>query len=178
MRRFQGWIKRVLAVASLVSAAVWLGSAPALAGGNPNRQPNLPLPPPFTQALCDPAIGDVTVSVDPSTFRSYFKTFTLRDGTTKVQFNGYAREIVQGNGKTLELNVSGPGAFYITPDGAFSAVGEGHLFYIGPVGTPQKGLFMYTGKTVLTPINTADYGTIFVVSSYTGNKTDVCALLA
>jgi len=170
--------QRHFAALALSFAFVWLGSTAAGAAGNPGRTPNLPLPPPFTQAMCGPALGDITVSIDPTTFRSYTKTFTLKDGTTKVEFNGYARQIVEGNGKTLMFNVSGPGAFLIAPDGSFSSVGEGHLFYIGPVDTPQQGLFMYTGHTVLSVINTTAYGPIFVVSSSTGHKTDVCALLA
>jgi len=169
--------RRLFAVFALSLVFVWLGSVAAGAAGKPGRTPNLPLPAPFTQAMCGPELGDITLSIDPTTFRSYIKTFTLKDGTTKVEFNGYARQIVEGNGKTLELNVSGPGAFLIAPDGSFSAVGEGHLFYIGPLDTPQQGLFMYTGHAVLSVINTTTYGPIFVVSSYTGHKTDICALL-
>lgn len=169
---------RLSASLAVLSAVAWLGSAPALAAGNPDRQPNLPLPTPFTQPMCGPVIGDVTVSIDPDTFRAYFKTFTLADGTTKIEFNGYAREIVEGNGKTLALNVSGPGALFISPLGIVTLVGEGHLFYIGPVGSPQQGLFMYTGLTTLGLIDVAPYGTIAVVTGYTGHKTDICALLA
>jgi hypothetical protein len=158
---------------------VWLSVAGVLASGNPDRQPNLPLPPPFTQAMCGPAIGDVTVYVDPDTFRATFMTFTARDGATKIEFTGYAEEIVQGNGKALELNVSGPGAFFINADGSFAAaVGGGENFYIGPVGTPQQGLFLYSGHISYSIIDTAAYGPIFVVSSFTGHPTDVCAELA
>ena len=169
--------KRLLPVLALVSVLAWLGAAPALADDPHGRTLNLPLPAPFTQPMCGPAIGDVTVWVNPDNFRGYVKTFTLQDGTTKLQFNGFAEEFVQGNGKTLSLNVSGPGAILIAPDGSFEFVGEGHLFYTGPVGTPQQGLAMYTGHTVLTPIDTVDYGTIVVVSSYTGHKIDICAQL-
>jgi len=172
-------LKRTLAALAVSSAIAWLGSAPALASSNPHDRQLQQLPPPFTQPMCGPAIGDVTISIDPNTFRAATKTFTLKDGTTKIQFNGYARQIVQGNGKTLELNVSGPGAFFIAPGGAFiTVIAEGHLFYIGPVGTPQQGLTMYTGHTVLATIDTAVYGTIVVVSSFTGHKTDICAQLA
>src|SRR5690349_17965123 len=100
-------IRRVVAVFATLSALLWLGATGAQAGGNPGRLPNLPLPSPFTQPLCGPAIGDVTVSVDPTTYREYFKTFTLADGNIKVEFNGYLTEIVQGNGKTLAFNASG-----------------------------------------------------------------------
>ncbi|TME03703.1 MAG: hypothetical protein E6I71_08920 [Chloroflexi bacterium] len=171
--------RRVLAALAVSSAIAGLGAAPALASNNPHDRQLQQLPPPFTQPMCGPAIGDVTLSIDPGTFRAATKTFTLQDGTTKIQFNGYARQIVQGNGKTLELNVSGPGTIFIAPDGAFiTAIGGGHLFYIGPVGTPQQGLTMYDGHSVLATIDTAAYGTIFVVSSFTGHKTDICALLA
>ena len=171
-------VRRVLAALAVSSAIAGLGAAPALASNNPHDRQLQQLPPPFTQPMCGPAIGDVTLSIDPGTFRAATKTFTLQDGTTKIQLNGYARQIVQGNGKTLELNVSGPGTIFIAPGGAFiTAIGEGHLFYAGPVDTPQQGLFLYTGHVTLALINTAQYGPIFVVSSHTGNVTDVCALL-
>jgi hypothetical protein len=172
-------IRRLLVVLAVSSACVWLGSAPALAAGNPDRQPNLPLPPPFTQPMCGPGIGDVTVSIDPNTFRATFMTFTQRDGTTKIEFTGYAEQIVQGNGKTLKFNVSGPGAILINADGSIAAaVFGGENFYIGPVGTPQQGLALYSGHVSYAIIDTAAYGPIFVVSSFTGHSTDVCALLA
>jgi hypothetical protein len=118
------------------------------------------------------------VSIDPATFRAVLKTFTYSDGTTKVQLNGYARQIVQGNGKTLQFNVSGPGAFFIGADGSFSAVGEGHGFYVGPVGSPQQGLKLYTGLVTFAVVDVPPYGPIFVVATATGHVTDVCALLA
>jgi hypothetical protein len=170
--------KRLFAALAVSSVIAWLGSAPALASNNPHDRQLQPLPGPFTQPMCGPAIGDVTVSIDPNSFRATTMTFTLENGTTKIEFTGFARQIVQGNGKTLELNVSGPGALFIPLDGAPVLVGEGHLFYIGPVGTPQQGLFMYTGLTTLGLIEVAPYGTIAVVTGFTGHKTDVCALLA
>jgi hypothetical protein len=171
--------RRLLIALALSSAFIWISSAPALAAGNPGRQPNTPLPAPFTQAMCGPAIGDVTVSVDPATFRSFVKTFTLQDGNIKIQFNGFAREIVQGNGKTLSFNVSGPGYFLVTPLGGFvTAVGQGHGFYTGPVGSPQPGLKLYTGLVVYAMVVVDPYGPIFVVASSTGHVTDVCAMLA
>ena len=170
---------RTLASLAIAVSLVMAGTLAASADSNPHgRTLNLPLPDPFTQPMCGPGLGDITVSVDPNTFKAYVKTFTLQDGTTKIELNGYARQIVQGNGKTLQFNVSGPGAFFIAPDGSFiTAVLEGQGFYIGPVDTPQQGLFLYTGHVTLAMINTALYGPIFVVSSHTGNVTDVCALL-
>jgi hypothetical protein len=53
-------------------------------------------------------------------------------------------------------------------------MGTGHLFYAGAPGTPQAGLFLYSGATV---IDTSD-PTNAIVSSYSGDKLDVCALLA
>ncbi len=168
--------KRLVAALALASAVVWFGSAGVEAGDN--RQSNS-LPPPFTQPMCGPGIGDVTVSIDPATFRSFIKTFTLQDGTTKIQFNGFASQIVQGNGKTLSFNVSGPGYFLVAPNGDFvTSVGQGHGFYIGPVGSPQEGLKLYTGLVVYAITVVDPYGPIFVVASSTGHVTDVCAMLA
>ena len=90
--------RRVLAALAVSSAIAGLGAAPALASNNPHDRQLQQLPPPFTQAMCGPAIGDVTLSIDPNTFRAATKTFTLQDGTTKIELNGYARQIVRGAG--------------------------------------------------------------------------------
>jgi len=146
---------------------------PASAGGNPGRVPALPIPAPYTAALCGADLGDVTVSVDVATYNEYVKVFNFKDGSTRVQFNGYLAETVVGNGKTLHFNASGPGAIFTAPDGTFYLVTEGHLFYTGPPGTTQPGLFLYAGRAVLEvePSGNA------IVASYTGHRTDVCALL-
>ncbi len=50
----------------------------------------------------------------------------------------------------------------------------GHGIYIGPPGTTEPGLRLYTGKVVyaVEPSGNA------IVTSYTGRVTDICALLS
>jgi len=164
--------QRLLALLTLSSAFVWLGSATALAGGNPDRT-LAPPPPPYTAPLCGSASGDVTVSVDADTYRSYVKTYTMSDGSTRLKFNGFQAATVQGNGKTLHFNISGPGTIFINGN-MLAIVGTGHGIYIGPPGTTQPGLRLYTGQVVyaVEPSGNA------IVTSYTGRVTDICALLS
>src|SRR2546430_4522759 len=163
--------RRVLVAIAVSTPFAWVGSVAALAGGNPGRC-LVPPPDPYTAPVCGPAIGDVTFTVDPDTFRSYVKTYTMSDGTTRLKFNGFQAATVQGNGKTLHFNISGPGTVWINGD-TLALVGNGHSLYIGPPGTTQPGLRLYTGKVVfeVEPSGNA------IVSSYSGHVTDICALL-
>src|SRR5438132_9270174 len=100
--------KRLLTLLTLSSAFVWLGSAPALAGGNQDRTLAPPFAP-YTAPLCGAGVGDVTVSLDTDTYRSYVKTYVMSDGTTRLKFNGYQAVTVTGKGKGLHFNLSGRG---------------------------------------------------------------------
>src|SRR6266446_1479858 len=139
-------IKRLLAPLAVLSALFWLGATGVLAGGNPGRT-LAPPPAPYTAPLCGSALGDVTVSVDADTYRAYVKTYTMSDGTTRLKFNGFQAATVQGNGKTLHFNISGPGTILINGD-MLAIVGTGHGIYIGPPGTTQPGIRLYTGQVV------------------------------
>ena len=101
------------------------------------------------------------------------KTYTMSDGTTRLKFNGFQAATVQGNGKTLHFNISGPGTIFINGD-MVALVGTGHGLYIGPPGTTQPGVRLYTGKVeyAVEPSGNA------IVTSYTGRVTDICALLS
>ena len=165
-------LKRTLVLITLSAAFLWLGSLTAVAGGNPGRV-LAPPPAPFTAPLCGAALGDVTVAVDPDTYRSYVKTYVMSDGSTRLKFNGFQAATVQGNGKTLHFNISGPGTIFINGN-MLAIAGTGHGIYIGPPGTTQPGLRLYTGKVVyaVEPSGNA------IVTSYTGRVTDICALLS
>jgi hypothetical protein len=165
--------KRTLAALAISSAVLWLGTGTASAIGKPDKEPAA-LPAPYTAPLCGAAIGDVTFTVDADTFRAKTIVFTLADGSVKIEFTGYQAATVTGNGKTLHLNISGPGYIKLAPDGTPTAVvAQGHLLYIGPPGTTQPGLRLYTGNTVLAvePSGNA------IVTSYSGHVTDICMLL-
>jgi hypothetical protein len=146
-------------------------SAGVLAAGNPGPTP-VPPPPTLTDNFCGD-LGLITVSADVDSWNLTLKVFTSRNGTVVLLFTGHQRTIVQGNRKTLTFDSSGPGRVTIYLDGTVTAAGTGHLFYVGAPGTPQAGIFLYSGVTVLDisdPTNAT-------VSSYHGNKLDVCALL-
>ncbi|TMF70199.1 MAG: hypothetical protein E6I11_17305 [Chloroflexi bacterium] len=49
-----------------------------------------------------------------------------------------------------------------------------NLFYMGPPGPPQQGLFPYAGRAELSALPDV----VAVVTSFSGHVTDVCALLA
>lgn len=163
-----GWFRRAPIVVLLSMVAVSMTPVSVLAGGTP-----VP-PPPTVQGNFCGDLGLITVSADVGSWNATMKVFTSRDGTVLLLFTGHQRVIVQGNGKTLTFDASGPGRVTIYLDGTVSVAGTGHLIYIGPPGTPQPGIFLYSGVTV---IDTSD-PTNATVSSYHGNKLDVCALLA
>jgi hypothetical protein len=163
--------RRLFAVLSLSVAFAWLGSVAVQAAGNKGTP--VPPPPTLTDNFCG-NLGPITVSADVDSWNATLKVFTSTNGTTRLLFTGHQRTIVQGNGKTLTFDSSGPGRITIYPGGTVTVTGTGHLFYIGPPGTPQAGIFLYSGTTV---IDISD-PTNATVSSFTGNKRDVCAMLA
>jgi len=163
--------RRLFAALGLAIAFAWLGSTSAAAAAHTGT----PVPPPPTlQGNFCGDLGLITVSADADSWNATMKSFTSNDGTVRLLFTGHQRTIVQGNGKTLTFDSSGPGRVTIYPDQTVTVAGTGHLFYIGPPGTPQAGIFLYSGVTV---IDISD-PTNATVSSYKGNKLDVCKLLA
>jgi hypothetical protein len=166
-----GWLRRAPIVVVLAAIAVSMTSAGVLAAGNPGRTP-VPPPPTFQDNFCGD-LGLITVSADADSWKLTMKVFTSRNGTQVILFTGHQRTIVQGNGKTLTFDSSGPGRITIYTNGTVTLAGTGHSFYLGAPGTPQAGIFLYSGVTVLDisdPTNAT-------VSRYRGNKLDVCALL-
>src|SRR6267143_3957758 len=163
-----GWFKRARIVVLLSALTVLLTSAAALAAGNPGRTP-VPPPPTLTDNFCGD-LGLITVSADADSWKLTMKVFTSRNGTQVILFTGHQRTIVQGNGKTLSFDSSGPGRITIYTNGTVTLAGTGHSFYLAAPGTPQAGIFLYSGVTV---IDISD-PTNATVSSYRGNKVDVC----
>lgn len=165
-------VRLASAVGLLALTGVWLGAVAVLASGNPQPTP-IPPPPTLQDNFCGD-LGLITVSANADSWNATQKTFTSKDGTVELLATGHQQTIVQGNGKTLTYDSSGPGRITIFPDGTVTFAGTGHLFYIGPPGTPQAGIFLYSGATVIgfsDPTNA-------IVTSYSGQKLDVCAVLA
>ena len=156
--------KRLLASLAVLSALFWLGASTALAGGNPGRTP-LPVGD-ITGTFCGASIGPVLLHVDLN--KEYVKTYTLKDGTTKLEVNGRFIVDVTGNQHTVTFNAGGPGAVYLRPDGSVLVSGYGRVIFIGVNG---EGIWLYNGN-VLTDAITG------LVISRTGHATDICALLS
>lgn len=156
--------KTLLALLSLATAVLALNSVPAAAGGNPGRSP---LPGgDFSGEFCGPAIG--TVLEHATTDKEYIKTFTLQNGTTKLQVNGSLALEISANGHVVTLSAGGPGALYLRPDGSVVVTGYGQVVFTGVHG---EGIWLYNGHLVVD-------GLTGQIISRTGHATDVCAMLA
>ena len=162
-----GWLRRALNVLVLSALAVSLTSAGVLAAGNPGREP-LPTPPDVSGPFCGPSIGTVLAHI--SVNRAYVKSFSSKDGTLRLEFNGFIEATVTTNRKTLAFNSGGPATLTFYPDGTVTFIGLGHSFVIGPTG-PNTGIILVTGRISVDP----ETNNVTVLS---GNVTDVCALLA
>jgi hypothetical protein len=165
---------RGIAALALALASLLLSAGVALGAGNPGRTLVLPLPDALVGEFCGPELGEVTIAIDPDTYRAYVQQFTFADGTIKFQFNGWQGYTVEGNGTSIDINASGPGNLIFYPDGSVSATGQGHLLFTGPVGTSQQGIWLYTGKTTLDIVSNP----YALVSGSDGHVTDLCAVLA
>jgi len=167
-----GRLPRALAAVGLLVVGVWLSAASVEADSHQGT----PIPPPDSVQgnFCGDSLGLISVSIDTASFNATMKVFTSSDGTVRVLFTGHQRTLVQGNGKTLTFDSSGPGRLTFYPDGGVTLTGTGHTFYIGPPGTPQPGIFLYSGAVTVeftSPTNA-------IISSYTGSQRDICAELA
>ncbi len=155
--------RRLFAVAAVLSAVVLASATAVSAGGNPGRTP---LPGgEFSGTVCGPAIGVVTER--SLTDREYFKTYTLQNGTTKIEVNGSLTLEISGNGHTVTLSAGGPGAEYIGPNGIL-VTGFGQVVFTGVNG---EGIWLYNGYVVVD-------GNTGLLISRTGHATDICAMLA
>jgi hypothetical protein len=162
-----GWLRRVPIVVLLWALAVSMTSAGVLAAGNPGRE-FLPAPPDVSGPFCGPSIGTVVAHIAVS--RQYIKAFTSKDGTLRIEINGFVESTVTANGKTLSFNSSGPLSITFHPDDTVTLVGQGHTFVINPTG-PNTGILLVTGRVTVDQ----DTGAVIVLS---GHVTDVCPLLA
>ena len=80
------------------------------------------------------------------------------------------------NGKTVDLNTTGPGKITVNDDGSLTIDGTGHwLVGDGPGDSPPSSLLYYTGHIVL---HRATDGSLSLVSYVGSPPQDVCALIA
>ena len=156
--------KRVLPAVVLSVLGLWLMSASVLAGGNPGRQP-APTPADAVGTFCGADLGVVVAHVEIN--KEFMKTFTLGNGTIRLAINGRFVSTVTGNGRTLTFNTSGPATLILSADGSqvLQIVTRGRTFVIEPFG-----MFVYSGLVIVDPATG-------LVTSHSGQVTDVCALL-
>lgn len=115
----------------------------------------------------------------------YARASTLPDGSTAIAFTGFADGTLSnpGNGKSVHLNLSGPGTFFYGSDGSFlgqTTTGRGVLWApnLTAFGLPSN-LVATSGPTAWTSA-AADNWAGYVVTAMTRTPpiiTDICAAL-
>jgi len=86
----------------LVLAGLWLTAVGGAAAGNPDRQA-LPAPPDVSVACPQGFSATAHAAINGE----YISTFTMPDGTTRLQIEGRFVTTVTGNGRTLTLATAG-----------------------------------------------------------------------
>jgi hypothetical protein len=142
-------------------------------------------------------VGPATANSDPHRFPLSFGVFDRGDCGFTVHFDTWSREyaksspdgsvlsvtgaaggILTANGKTLELNLSGPMVMTFAPDGSWSQVSEGRGITWGPnltaFGLPSN-MVATSGLTAYT-FNAA--GEMTALQTTPHIMVDVCAALA
>jgi hypothetical protein len=150
--------------------AIALSTLPAGAAGNPDRQ-FAPVPDVVIE-FCDIAGRHVTgpILAQATINQEYAKTFTSRDGTVRIAFNGRLVDTFTRleTGQSVTFNASGPGTLTFYPDGNVTIVSRG----LAVVGNPT-GIWIYAGRLDIDP------ATGLVLPSSAGKqKADICALLS
>lgn len=80
------------------------------------------------------------------------------------------------NGKTVDLNTTGPGKITVGDDGSLTIDGTGHwLVGYGPADSPASSLLYYSGHIVL---HVSPDGQLTLVSYVGAPPQDVCAMIA
>jgi hypothetical protein len=162
-------LRRIVLILSAVLLA--LAIAPAATAGKPTRE-------------IIPAVPDAVLDLCGFPVLDHEEGYTIVQSFTDEEGN-LVRQIVTApglretltnldTGKTVVLNIEGPGVLDLNPDGSGSFTGTGpYLFFFHPsMLTP--GLFFTTGRFVVTFDANGDRTSFESV----GPITDVCAELA
>jgi hypothetical protein len=155
--------KRLLVALALSSAFACLGSAPALAAGNPGRQPS-PAPD-MTGSWCGDAVGPILEHAIVN--REYLKVYVSADGTERDMVEGFldTQLTVLATGKTLLVNSSGPGSITFSGD-SVTFVTQGHTLWSND-GPLMTGIWLFTGLVTWDTYPPTVHG----------STTDICAEL-
>ena len=164
--------KMAFAVALIVLTAV---PSVASAGGKPTRSPTGNSPFDFPAGI----VCSFEVAGQPLVDNEVTKTFPpLPNGDVVQTISGSLILQLQNveNGKSITLNVSGPGTITTHPDGSQTVIDRGRsLSFFFPTDSPAgPATYLYTGQVVLN--FTPDGQQILV--RQTGTSEDICAALA
>jgi len=160
---------RLMTVGGILGVATLFGAAPAAA-----------IPPNAVEYEVTFAAGQfcpfvVTALVTDN--QNYVRT-TLDDGSTRVTYRGAAFVTLQGNGKSIDLNVSGPGEYLLRPDGSLqSGHASGRNFFQTSLANSAPGVppLHFTRGRVSFEVAPSGVTTAFELR---GQSTDICAVLS
>jgi hypothetical protein len=167
--------KRSIA-AAVVAAASIAGAGQALANNDPHRV-FLPTDP-FTIPT---GVCDFPVHVDVPVNKEYAKVTTLPDGSTLLKITGALRYVVTNvdTGKSITLNVSGPGRVLLPASGSIVSVdsrGRG-MFWVtngADFGVPN---LMYASGPVTYETDFSN-DTMTALDRAPSHAVDLCAVLS
>ena len=147
----------------------------------------IPTPNPVVLAAFDPSTGtgycagfDAVVTF-PAYNQYVVRQTTAADGTTTLKITGHAKATVtnQSSGKSVTLNISGPGTIVIEPDGAFriDAAGPNLLWTSSENSFGDVPEISYTRGRVSLRVDASGQTTSYTLAGG-ARQTDVCVLLA
>jgi hypothetical protein len=151
------------------------GLVPTVAAAPPVRE-DVPLEPLVLEGICP-----FDVLIEPLTNRETLTTFFDQAGNPRLSLVTGALKVRLTNlstGKTVDLNIPGPGRFIPQPNGALTQITEGPWLIFFPPdtfpGTPDPQLLFIRGRTV-TQFDPEGNPTLI---SLKGHVEDICAALA
>jgi hypothetical protein len=167
---------RRLSHALVVFAAIALVVASTATADKPIKEPSSAQPVTFEGAT---AVCSFPVQASYSAFNNF--SITHLDKSGGVRWIGGAGRIVERltnltNGKSVDINASGPGKLTFNDDGSATLDGGGPWlvgYFAGD--SPSLALLLYRGHIVL---NISADGTLSLVSYIGAPPQDVCAMIA
>jgi hypothetical protein len=165
-------MKRLAVVLALIAALV----APAAATAN--RPDKFPTPFPDLDVPAGVVCSFETLwHLDPN--NGFEIDHFNSDGSFAWAFGGgnnVSHITNASNGKTVDLNSTGPGKITVNDDGSLTIDGTGHwLVGYGPADSPSSTFLYYSGHIVL---HVASNGQLTLVSYVGAPPQDVCAMIA
>lgn len=163
-------MRRVLSALSLAVVLIVLGTFPATTAhaDPPQRMPVAAFDSFAVSGICSFDV-EVTQLVNKEMTTTYSDGRQTTTGQLKVRLTNVT------NGRSIDVNVSGPSTYTPNPDGTFTAVFRGRSL-IFPNDNPQQHIFwVASGRVVMTVNNNFS---IFSLVNVVGTTLDVCQNLA